>query len=70
MLPADLERAHPEFAHQMTRLTQGLSRVDVRRILFRCLARAGHRDPLMSLPRPKASLQSPSGRCRGLPAYM
>jgi hypothetical protein len=42
---ADHENPDPEFAHQVTRLPQGLSRVDVRHIRFRGLARSRHRDP-------------------------
>jgi len=59
IVPADLKRTDPELAHQVPRLAQGLPGVDVSRIRFRGLARAGHRDPQMPLPGPHARLASP-----------
>src|SRR5215472_15566652 len=59
VFPADPQRPHPELAHQVTRLAQGLSRIDVRHIRFRGLTRAGHRDPLLSLSKPTAPLAIP-----------
>jgi hypothetical protein len=40
-------------------LAQGLPRIYVRHIRFRGLARAGHRDPLLSLSKPTAPLAVP-----------
>ena len=54
VFPADCQRSDPEVAHQVTCPAQRLSRVYVPNIRFRGLARAGHRDPLLSLSKPTA----------------
>ena len=54
VFPADCQRSDPEVAHQVTCPAQRLSRVYAPNIRFRGLARAGHRDPLLSLSKPTA----------------
>ena len=48
VLPADPKFPHPQFAHPVTRLPQGLSFADARHIRLRGLSRAVNRDPLLS----------------------